>query len=162
MISAEKEKVKFNKAIDVNEGDKKGNVEKWLSEIEVSMIDTLKKITKESIQDEDIPRRKWVCKWPGQTVLAVNMLRWTKGAEFAILRNKQEDEKRGYFSNLKKFYEFLEHQLKDVVDLVRTDLTSLERMTLGALVVIDVHAKDTIESLVKEGCKSTSEFNWIA
>ena len=44
MISAEKEKVKFSKAIDVNEGDKKGNVEKWLSEIEAVMIDTLKKI----------------------------------------------------------------------------------------------------------------------
>ena len=58
------------------------------------------------------------------------------------------------FSSLADFYSFLELQLKDIVDLVRTDLTSLE--------VIDVHAKDTIESLVKEGCKSTSEFNWIA
>jgi dynein heavy chain len=33
MISAEKEKVPFIKSIDVNEGDKKGNVEKWLLEI---------------------------------------------------------------------------------------------------------------------------------
>jgi dynein heavy chain len=34
MISAEKEMVKFLKKIDVNEGDKKGNVEKWMLEIE--------------------------------------------------------------------------------------------------------------------------------
>ena len=34
MISAEKEKVKFFKPIDVNDGEKKGNVEKWLLEIE--------------------------------------------------------------------------------------------------------------------------------
>lgn len=34
MISAEKEKVKFNKPINVNEGEKKGNVERWLFEIE--------------------------------------------------------------------------------------------------------------------------------
>ena len=46
MVSAEKEKVTFNKIVDVNEGDKKGNVEKWLSEIEGVMIETLKKITK--------------------------------------------------------------------------------------------------------------------
>ena len=65
MISAEKEKVTFNKVVDVNEGEKKGNVEKWLCEIEGVMIDTLKKITKDSMLDENIPRTKWVCKWPG-------------------------------------------------------------------------------------------------
>jgi len=34
MTSAEKEQVKFSKKINVNEGDKKGNVEKWMQEIE--------------------------------------------------------------------------------------------------------------------------------
>ena len=34
MISADKESVPFKKKIDVNEGDKKGNVEKWMLEIE--------------------------------------------------------------------------------------------------------------------------------
>lgn len=34
MISAEQEEVSFLKSIDVNEGDKKGNVEKWMLEIE--------------------------------------------------------------------------------------------------------------------------------
>lgn len=41
LISAEKERVKLLKVIDVNEGEKKGNVEKWLLEIEKSMIRTL-------------------------------------------------------------------------------------------------------------------------
>jgi len=34
MISAEKEEVLFLKPVDVNEGDKKGNVENWMLEIE--------------------------------------------------------------------------------------------------------------------------------
>ena len=34
MISAEGEQVMFNKGVDVNEGEKKGNVEKWMLEIE--------------------------------------------------------------------------------------------------------------------------------
>lgn len=34
MISAEKEEVSFLKPVDVNEGDKKGNVENWMLEIE--------------------------------------------------------------------------------------------------------------------------------
>ena len=64
MISAEKEKVQFSKGINVNEGEKKGNVEKWLCEIESVMIDTLKKIMKSSHLDNDTKRVVWVRKWP--------------------------------------------------------------------------------------------------
>lgn len=65
MISAESENVKFNSKINVNEGDKKGNVEKWLGEIESMMRGTLKAITKSSILDDAIPKTTWVQKWPG-------------------------------------------------------------------------------------------------
>lgn len=60
MISAESENVKFNSKINVNEGDKKGNVEKWLGEIESMMRGTLKTITKNSILDDAIPKTTWV------------------------------------------------------------------------------------------------------
>jgi dynein heavy chain len=49
MISAEKEQVDFIKAIDVNEGAKKGNVELWMLDIESAMIDCLKKLAKDSL-----------------------------------------------------------------------------------------------------------------
>lgn len=51
MISSEKERIKLIKPIDVTEGDKKGNVEKWLLEIEKSMIKTLHQITKDCMID---------------------------------------------------------------------------------------------------------------
>jgi dynein heavy chain len=47
------------------------------------MIDSLKKITKTAVEDESI-RVDWVKKWPAQTVLGVNMIRWTVKAEEAI------------------------------------------------------------------------------
>ena len=50
--------------MDVNEGDKKGNVEKWLLEIEDAMHDTLKDIMKRSIQDTKTARVDWVINWP--------------------------------------------------------------------------------------------------
>lgn len=46
--------------------------------------------------------------------------------------------------------------------LVRTDLSPLDRLTLGALVTIDVHGKDVIDSLEKQNCESIQDFNWIA
>ncbi len=41
MTSKEKEFIKYHRAIDVNEGEKKGQVEKWLLEILEVMKETL-------------------------------------------------------------------------------------------------------------------------
>ena len=49
MVSAEEECVQFESKIDVNEGDKKGNVEKWLLETENMMRKSLKGICKQSL-----------------------------------------------------------------------------------------------------------------
>jgi dynein heavy chain len=37
-----------------------------------------------------------------------------------------------------------------VTDLVRKPLTFLARLTLGALIVIDVHARDVVQQLINE------------
>ena len=61
MISSDKEEVTFKKKIDVNEGDKKGNVEKWMLEIENVMRTTLMEIMNDSIKDfYKIKRTEWV------------------------------------------------------------------------------------------------------
>ena len=86
----EKESVNFCKKVDVNEGDKKGNVEKWLLEIEAIMIETLKRVTKTAIEDEST-RVDWVKMWPAQTCLGVNMIRWTIKAETAISNSGVRD-----------------------------------------------------------------------
>lgn len=104
------------------------------------MIDTLKKITKTAIEDET-PRVQWVKKYPAQTVLAVNMIRWTEKAEFAISNG-----------TVKEYANELVIELKDIVALVRTDLSELDRLTLGALVTIDVHGKDVLQSLMEQNC----------
>ena len=66
MISAEKEEVLFKKRVDVNAGDKKGNVEKWMLEIEGVMRQTLRELTKESLAEYyKCKRTEWVSNWPG-------------------------------------------------------------------------------------------------
>lgn len=75
----------FDHKIDVNEGDKKGNVEKWMLEIENVMRKSLRKICKESLNAyHKTKRTDWVRQWPGQIVLAVNQTHWTTEVEQAI------------------------------------------------------------------------------
>ena len=51
MVSPEKEAIDFVTKINVNEGERKGNVEKWLLEIEAMMIKSLKEVTKKGLFD---------------------------------------------------------------------------------------------------------------
>jgi dynein heavy chain len=51
MVSAEQEEVALMRKVDVNEGNKKGNVEVWMLEIEDIMIKTLRSKTKEANAD---------------------------------------------------------------------------------------------------------------
>jgi len=60
MVSPEKERVEFSRKIDVNEGERKGNVEIWLLEIEHEMQNSLRLITHKSLLDEKTLRTQWV------------------------------------------------------------------------------------------------------
>jgi len=85
MVSAEGEVVTFTKPIDVNEGEKKGNVEKWMLEIEEMMKATLRDMVKEALADYEVtPREVWLEKWAGQIVLACDQIQWTTGAAAGI------------------------------------------------------------------------------
>ena len=69
MISSEKEQVPFSNKI--VPADAKGMVEKWLMEVQVTMIRSMKDVLARSV--EAYPKTKrttWVTEWPGQ----VNML----------------------------------------------------------------------------------------
>ena len=37
----------------------------------------------------------------------------------------------------------------EIVQLVRGDLTKINRITLGVLIVLEVHAKDVVDDLIK-------------
>ncbi len=53
-------------------------------------------------------------------------------------------------------------ELNKIVSAVRGTLTSLERATCGALVVIDVHARDVVVSMAQEGVEDIRDFKWEA
>lgn len=135
MYSKEGEKVKFTKIIDPVLA--KGNVEKWLVEVEDVMLKSVKEFHEQAMTDYSRKERgKWVIEWQGMAVLCIAMMFWTSQAE--------ESMKKGGIEGLRAFSNQLDKSLEELVTLVRQDITKLQRCTLEALVVLDVHAKDVI------------------
>jgi dynein heavy chain len=52
-------------------------------------------------------------------------------------------------------------QLGDIGAVVRGEMTKLNRTTVGALVTIDVHARDVITDIVQAGVNSDQDFAWL-
>ena len=51
-------------------------------------------------------------------------------------------------------------QLEQLTELVRGDLTDLQRRIIVALVTTDVHARDIVEELKNDNVKSAFDFKW--
>jgi len=45
-----------------------------------------------------------------------------------------------------------------MVAVVRKDLNILERTLMGAIIVLDVHARDVVTELVEKGVKNLNDF----
>jgi dynein heavy chain len=68
------------------------------------------------------------------------MMFWTMNTEEAMGKSD------GGLQRLQAYYDRLQAQLLETVGVVRSDVNKLQRATLEALIVLDVHAKDVIRS----------------
>ncbi|KAG2469298.1 DYH7 protein, partial [Polypterus senegalus] len=107
-----------------------GLVERWLLQVEKLMKESLQLVMMKSITAyPETLRQHWVLQWPGQVVLATSAIYWTMEVSQAIALE----------SGLHCYLEKITKQMDDIVMLVRGKLTKMERLTLSALITIDVH-----------------------
>ena len=134
--------------------DARGQVEKWLLQLEEIMKSSVRKICIEGLATyASTKRTKWIQEWPGQVVLAVTQKFWTANCHEAL---------RSGMAAMKTYLQQCTDDINDVVALVRGKLSKQTRTTLGALVVLDVHARDVLAQLVEDKIGSDTDFNWLA
>ncbi len=136
MFSGEGECVKFVKPVDpVDKG-----VEFWMGDVERMMQTSVREVLLNSIEDYKVTKRtEWVFRHSGQCVLNGSQVHWTAEVEDSLNRAGNE--------GAKEYLDFCNNQLLETVQLVRQRLSKLQTISLNALIVIDVHAKDVMDKL---------------
>ena len=150
MFSSEGEKIPFEKTTYPI-----GNVEDWMSEIENIMRFSIRTIIQRALMAyPETPRTEWVLQWPGQVVIAGCQTYWAS----EITETLREKRSNG----LSGLVPFLLEQLNGLRTVVRGDLSKISRMTLSALIVIEVHARDVVDNMIQQGVSSLNDFEWIS
>ncbi|KAF3429654.1 hypothetical protein E2986_08409 [Frieseomelitta varia] len=150
MLSDEEEYVPLSGKI--YPADAKGMVEKWLSQVEELMRASLRDIAEESIVAYFITDRgEWIFSWPGQIVICCSQIHWTS----EVCESFEDRSTASYL-------QICNSQIEETVTLIRGKLNPGARITINALIVIDVHARDVVRLLVDKQVSDIMDFDWIS
>lgn len=96
-------------------------------------------------------RSEWFQEHANQIVLTVSQQQWAADVHNILEGpNRNENENK-----MKKFEKKMFSDLSKLAAIARSDISKLLRKVLCALITIDVHARDTISSMVKLRVSST-------
>ncbi|VEL38370.1 unnamed protein product [Protopolystoma xenopodis] len=90
-------------------------------------------------------------------VLTTNQVWWTWELEDVFRKIS-----RGQKTALKEYASLLQNQLDDVVVRIRAPLSKNNRAKLTTVLIIDVHARDIVDTFVRDSVLSAREFEWEA
>ncbi|XP_019715984.1 dynein heavy chain 10, axonemal-like [Hippocampus comes] len=152
MVSAEGEVMEFQKPVQV-----KGRVEEWMTGVLHEMRRTNRLITKEAIfrYCEDRSRVDWMLLFQGMVVLAANQVWWTWEVEDVFSNLKKGDQYA-----LKNCAKKMHQQIDELVSRITQPMKKNDRRKINTVLVIDVHARDIVDSFLLNSVTDAKEFAW--
>jgi len=150
MISPEGEKVSLGKGLKA-----RGNVEVWLCSVEEAMVKNLHQLHKEGLADFMVKERaEWTKHHCSQVVISVSQIMYNAAVVEAFAK---EDPLQG----LRDFEAQCKAQLASLATMARGKLDKLYRKVLGALITLDVHARDIVSELISQQVTDVADFEWV-
>ncbi|KAM4746443.1 dynein axonemal heavy chain 10 [Anableps anableps] len=152
MVSAEGEVMEFRNPVPVE-----GRVEEWMMAVLQEMRRTNRLITKEAIfrYCEDRIRVEWMLLYQGMVVLAANQVWWTWEVQDVF-----QKVKKGEKHALKNYAEKMHRQIDELVTRITQPLKKNDRRKINTVLIIDVHARDIVDSFVDNSIMDAQEFEW--
>uniref|UniRef100_UPI0037E7F8F2 dynein axonemal heavy chain 10 n=1 Tax=Semicossyphus pulcher TaxID=241346 RepID=UPI0037E7F8F2 len=152
MVSAEGEVMELKKPIPVE-----GRVEEWMTGVLLEMRRTNRLITKEAVfrYCEDRSRVDWMLLYQGMVVLAANQVWWTWEVEDVFKSVKKGDKHA-----LKNYAKKMHQQIDELVTRITQPMKKNDRRKINTVLIIDVHARDIVDSFVLNSIMDAREFEW--
>lgn len=123
-----------------------------MGELEEMMFKSIRTVLLKSVENyKEVPRTEWMLNHAGQCVLNGSQIHWTTEVEEAMESNK-----------LAEYVQFLNVQISETVKRVQMNVTKLQSITIGALITIDVHAKEVVQDLADANVTDITAFDWIS
>nr|XP_014091747.2 dynein heavy chain 12, axonemal isoform X1 [Bactrocera oleae] len=156
MISSDQEKINFVEQVSTAAAG--GSVEKWLVGVEAEMLKAVRNEMDRSYGHyPTVQRFDWVLHWPQMVVLCISQVYWASMVHMNLRRSGLNQ------IAMTDFFGSLNRDLNDIVALIRsTHINNLNRIAIKSLIVIDVHAKDVVEDLIRMKISSEFDFQWMA
>ncbi|XP_073527968.1 dynein axonemal heavy chain 14 isoform X2 [Phyllobates terribilis] len=149
IISAEGEKICMPKNVRV-----RGSVEQWLGNVETSVYDVVKKMMRAGVLNwGQSDFKKWILSHPGQVILVVSQIMFSKDCLKGFSSEDPESELRAVLS-------ILEKRLGDLAELAVEVLLLHQKKTLEALLTLYVHCRDVLTDLVQNKVFTAEDFEW--
>eukprot|EP00698_Gefionella_okellyi_P021190 TRINITY_DN679_c0_g2_i1.p1 TRINITY_DN679_c0_g2~~TRINITY_DN679_c0_g2_i1.p1 ORF type:complete len:4462 (-),score=1316.63 TRINITY_DN679_c0_g2_i1:16-13401(-) len=134
-----------------------GAVETWLNGLVDLMRESLRLQLKESIQAYlEMPREQWLLRYPAQIVLVTSQIYWTTDVNDAFDRLDS-----GLESAMREYHGKQTAALENLADMVQNpDLSQNDRQKLISLITIEVHTRDVVTGLIRDGIDTKEAFAW--
>jgi dynein heavy chain len=155
--ASQEEKVKFGRTVKTRGQE----VEVWMKTLEEYMVQIMQKKIKDAYNKyyddlaQGADRNSWVLHHLSQAVAVVDQLTWTESTEGA-LNDLLDDNPFAMEDHLT----VMKEQLAQLTELIRGRLTSIQRMSLVALITQDVHCRDIVEQLLTKNVQTPFDFIW--
>ena len=91
-----------------------------------------------------------------KVTISIDQVMWTFNADKAL----QALESGESTTSMRHFLDFSLAQIENMVQLVKSELTKQQRTLMGALLTIDVHARDVTRALVAKNICRMNDFEW--
>lgn len=102
-------------------------------------------------------KEKWIRETIGQLLITTSSIMWTQDCTKSLIAISQ-----GSKGALKQQKKKQVSYLNKLTEMVRSQLSKLERNKVVALITMEIHNRDVIERMIKANCSNTSDFEWLS
>jgi dynein heavy chain len=134
-----------------------GPVERWLVKLEEAMFVAVKKQMMGTNANFRGNKDKWVKDWPGQLLITQGKVIFTRDCTKAL-----ESMEKGNKKALKSVKKKQVHYIAKLADMVRGQLTKIDRKKVVALITMEIHSRDVEERMIKQGASHPEDFLWLS